>query len=166
MPSPDEGLASLLLYNLANDASTHASACGDQEASLSKHPYVQASTSSNLNLKCGTVGKILVCNRLKREQRGLLLVLPAWDISLLVRVSSPGFISNASQKMMAVQPNEQTKGSCHFPLETGRKKKKKSFLLHCEPIPNASSLPVLRDAADQNLPLPNSNSLGKGVSVN
>lgn len=123
MPSPDEGLASLLLYNLANDASTHVSACGDQEASLSKHPYVQASTSSNLNLKCGTVGKILVCNRLKREQRGLLLVLPAWDISLLVRVSSPGFISNASQKMMAVQPNEQTKGSCHFPLETGRKKK-------------------------------------------
>lgn len=123
MPSPDEGLASLLLYNLANNTSTHASACGDQEASLSKHPYVQASTSSNLNLKCGTVGKILVCNRLKREQRGLLLVLPAWDISLLVRVSSPGFISNASQKMMAVQPNEQTKGSCHFPLETGRKKK-------------------------------------------
>lgn len=123
MPSPDEGLASLLLYNLANDASTHASACGDQEASLSKHPYVQASTSSNLNLKCGTVGKILVCNRLKREQRGLLLVLSAWGISLLVRVSSPGFISNASQKMMAVQPNEQTKGSCHFPLETGRKKK-------------------------------------------
>lgn len=85
-----------------------------------------ARKSSELNLKCGTVGIILNCNRLKGAQHGLLPVLPAWDRSLLVRVAYPGFISNTSKKMMTVQPNGQTNHS-RF-LETGKKKEIKNPL--------------------------------------
>jgi len=98
---------------------------GDEKASL------RASRSSEMNLKCSTVGIILNCNKLKGAQHGLLPVLPAWDRSLLVRVAYPGFIPNTSKKMTTVQPNEQTNHS-HLLLETGKKTNKKPPLLHSE----------------------------------
>lgn len=99
---------------------------GDEKASL------WASKSSELNLKCSTVGIILNCNRLKGAQHGLLPVLPARDRSLPATVTYPVFISNTSKKMMTVQPNERDK-PLTLPRNWGKNPgNKKSSLLHNE----------------------------------